>query len=346
MRIDIDLDSNLWVSQSGTRYGVQEVEFKRATSSSLDVRFWRSGAIVELAAGALGKFAIKPDGEFDAAPLVLSETWTKSGTGSATVYRFTPDFNGEALADLLGSGDGDSANDERFIAAMAEIRWEIDGAISRTQTVAVRVYNDVIKDEDGTPLSVPSPEDWLDAQRPPTITRTAAEGPPDVPLIRVAGTLSADGEETTVFADMPYRGLYGGKNRYADQAGSSEYSAEWSSGSSRWELRAPMGGLWTSTENVATPDLVNTWTPQGDSTGSPDVTLYAALPSAGIGQMCIVGDAAADGKVIYVSGRVATGVQWILTGPFLAIPNSNEFARLIIDEDGAIAYEPYPIQVL
>lgn len=161
MRVDIDLESTTWLAQPGVRYGLQLAEFKRGTSNVIEVRFWLDGEVVDLPEDATGRFAIKADGLYDGDPLVLAESWVKSGEGESAVYRFYPEFNTVPLAGLLGHGNGDTSDDQRFVACMAEIRWEADSQINRTQTVPTRIHNDVAKDEDSTPLAIPTPLQWL-----------------------------------------------------------------------------------------------------------------------------------------------------------------------------------------
>jgi hypothetical protein len=173
MRIDIDLDTNVWLAAPGLKYGIQEVAFKRDTSAVLEVRFQRAGVVVELAAGATGEFGIKADGEYDGDLLVSATSWTKVGTGTETVYQFAPALNSEALATALGHGNGDTSDDLASILAMAEVLWIVDSKKYRTQTVPARIGNDILKDEDETPLALPTPEEWL-AERvlPPVLIRS------------------------------------------------------------------------------------------------------------------------------------------------------------------------------
>jgi hypothetical protein len=157
MWIDIDLDqSDLIISGPGVRDEARLFRFKRDTDGELAVRFWRSGVQVELAEDAVGYFGIKPAGEFDGDLLVYADEWTKTGTADETVYTFTPEFNGVALKNLLGLGDGDVENDIASIMAMLEIKWVADGKKHRTQTVDTEIFPEVLQDLDGLPLAFPN----------------------------------------------------------------------------------------------------------------------------------------------------------------------------------------------
>ena len=125
---------------------------------------------------------------------MFAESWTKSGTGTATVYSFAPSFSGAALAALLGSGDATTSNDILAVTAMAEVKWIEGGLTDRSQTVTTYISNDVLKDTDGTPLSTPTPAAWLLGSTAPlaavayapataAITFTAGIHPQGQPLV-------------------------------------------------------------------------------------------------------------------------------------------------------------------
>jgi hypothetical protein len=160
--IDLDLNSRI-VAGPGVREALSRYEFKRDTATDFRVRFWRNGIVVELDPDAAGQMGLKPFGKYDAAPLVLAESWEKSGEGEETLYTFYPEFNGEALALLLGADDGNPNNDLDFVRCMLEIKWLAAGKKGRTQTVESIVYHDVLKDDENTPARLPDPAQWMPA---------------------------------------------------------------------------------------------------------------------------------------------------------------------------------------
>lgn len=165
MLVDIDLDLNdRAVAGPGLRDALALLDFKLDTSSVIALRFWRAGQRVALAEGATGKFGIKQRYKFDGPLLALAAEWTKVGEGAEAVYNFYPALDTVALATLLNSGDADPDNDERFLDCMAEFRWLESGKKHRSQTIDTVVSNDVLKDADGTPTSLPTPEDWIQAR--------------------------------------------------------------------------------------------------------------------------------------------------------------------------------------
>jgi len=210
MRIDIDLDDNRMISSPGVKDARAQLVFKNATDSDLTVRFWRAGVVVELAEGATGEFGIKASGKYDGELLVSATSWTKAGTGADTTYAFAPNFNTEPLADLLFSGDADAENDVESIVAMAEIMWVSDSKKGRTQTVETIISNDVLKDSDGTPLALETPEEWLEERRPAPITRATAQIPGGNPNfhryeIPITGSVTAG----TYYFDLVVYGVDG-----------------------------------------------------------------------------------------------------------------------------------------
>lgn len=125
------------------------------------------------------------------------------------------------------------------------------------------------------------------------LLRTANEGPPTNPLIRVTGTLAGSGG-AVVFPELSARESLNGKEYYTDSYGSITYSCRWeTSGGARWILAGTDGGTartWSSTEDVATPDLVTEWTPASGTTGTPTIVRFLQLPAVAIGQDLRLGD--------------------------------------------------------
>jgi hypothetical protein len=154
MWIDIDLADDRMISSVGVRDPVRLLEFKRDTSAEINVRFWLAGIRQELAVDAAGEIGIKPAGEYDGELLVYAGEWVKTGTETDTFYTFTPAFDGAAITAQLGSGDGNTENDEVSVTGMLEIKWIAEGKKHRTQTVQAIVSNDVLKDGDVTPTPI------------------------------------------------------------------------------------------------------------------------------------------------------------------------------------------------
>lgn len=152
MRVDVDLDLGVVVSGPGTKEPLSEMRFKRDTAATLELHFWKNNTRVDLDAGAVGAFGIKPLGKFDGDPLVFESAWEKFGTGADASYVFEPDLSSDLLADLFFSGDDNANNDVATILAHGEIRWIVDGKKNRTRTFNVVLENDILKDSDMDPF--------------------------------------------------------------------------------------------------------------------------------------------------------------------------------------------------
>jgi hypothetical protein len=82
-----------------------------------------------------------------------------------------------------------------------------------------------------------------------------------------------DGVETV---DLPYFEQADGKVSHYLDLGSADYRTRWDMGVDLWVIEKDGSNRFTSLEDVATPDLVTTWTPQATATGTPTVTAHPA----------------------------------------------------------------------
>ena len=91
----------------------------------------------------------------------------------------------------------------------------------------------------------------------------------------VTGTLTSDGSTSISFAPLLYAGIISGKASY-NPVGLGFYVVGdqiiWSTVATKWRIYKNAVIVFESSENVATPDLVTTWTPVGAATGTPTVT--------------------------------------------------------------------------
>jgi len=91
---------------------------------------------------------------------------------------------------------------------------------------------------------------------------------PVFPTITVTGTLTYDGSTPVSINELPYVELNNGKASYTSEFGDSVY---WDG--AKWILfHYGTDAEWHSADDVATPDLASTWTPQGSATGTPTLT--------------------------------------------------------------------------
>jgi len=156
MRFYYDLDLGQLVQTPGYPNAVNRVDFKRGDAAEIRLGFYQGGRQVSIGSGALLRFALKPSGKYDVDPVVSSEAW--SFVDEATPEYFcNPSFNTVALNALFNHADGDYENDIASVDLMFEITWSLDNEVtwSSTDTVTARVYNDVIKGDEGVPLAGP-----------------------------------------------------------------------------------------------------------------------------------------------------------------------------------------------
>jgi hypothetical protein len=175
MRIFVDLDTQKVVLGVGMSLEVTQLRFKRAPATGIEVQFTRNGIIEELPSDALGIFGVKRTDKFDDDYTTSALSWTKTGTGSDTIYSFALSLINPAL-DALFFVDGNSANDVPQLTLMAELQWITGGVINKTPTLVLLIDNDVVRDYDATP-----PDFILDDTDPDS--PTAVLGDDNQPLL-------------------------------------------------------------------------------------------------------------------------------------------------------------------
>ena len=280
MRFVIDLNTLDVINSETDRNRVTMVEGKRGDDSPFEVVFVRNGVVEELDGPPTLTFGAKPSGKYDAAAVVLTSAFTASGSGSTFKFSGTPSFNTAEL-NALFLIDGNDENDPAYVDIMAEFSWSVGSAApSSSRTFIFRVHNDVLRGDESGPLDITG-------------------GTPRNDLtVTVAGTLT-DGTDPVVFPVMIYDGQNNSKPKYRNIA--ADCQVAWSG--STWTLEFPVGeGFvnWTSSEDVATPDLVTTWTPTSPATGTPTVTVHPTPGALGCMQV--------DTTNLYVVCEVTDGV--------------------------------------
>jgi hypothetical protein len=144
MRVYINLDTNEPVVSPVLTQRVNTFYFVRRDVVPVEVQFVRSGAVVELEAGATGAIGFKKTytGDF----LASDSGWTKTGSGTATVYQFDLNLN---TTELSAEFNPDASTDS--ITCKMEISWSVSGTTSSTMPTSAVIYNDVIRGTEGAP---------------------------------------------------------------------------------------------------------------------------------------------------------------------------------------------------
>ena len=146
MRVYINLDTNEFVVSPVLTQRVSTLFFVRRDTVPVEVQFVRQGSVVELGAGATGAIGIKKT--FSGNFLATDSAWTKTGTGTSTVYQFDLNLN-TANMDTEFSNDNATAS----IDAKIEVSWTVSSTTSSTLPTTATVYNDVIRGGEGVPTT-------------------------------------------------------------------------------------------------------------------------------------------------------------------------------------------------
>lgn len=146
MRVYVNLDSSEFVVSPVLTQRVTTLYFTRRDTVPVEVQFVRAGAVVELGAGATGAIGIKKT--YTGSFLANDTAWTKTGTGTSTVYTFDLNLN---TANLDAEFSPDASTDS--ITAKIEVTWTVGSTTTTTLPTSVVCYNDVIRGGEGVPTS-------------------------------------------------------------------------------------------------------------------------------------------------------------------------------------------------
>jgi hypothetical protein len=138
MRVYINLDSSEFVVSPVLTQRVTTLFFTRRDTVPVEVQFVRGGAVVELGSGATGQIGIKKS--FTSGFLANDTAWTKTGTGSSTVYTFDLGLN---TANMDAEFSPDATTDS--ITAKIEVTWSVGSTTTTTLPTEAVIYNDVIR---------------------------------------------------------------------------------------------------------------------------------------------------------------------------------------------------------
>jgi len=163
-QIYIDADNYNFISDPNFKSGATAYSFKRGDKINLYVNLVSGNTVLSAVSGRSIKFGVKEKGKYDSNFVVSTSSYaisTSPFTGLAS-YLLEPSFNTVALNQLLSAFDNEPGNDQVFVTLMGEITTSLDGVnFDSTNTVDIIVNNDVIRDNESTPLINPSPLEWL-----------------------------------------------------------------------------------------------------------------------------------------------------------------------------------------
>jgi hypothetical protein len=143
VRVYINLDTSEFVVSPVLTQRVNTHYFVRRDTVPVEVQFVRNGGVVELGAGATGQLGIKKT--YTGSFLANDAGWTKTGTGTSTVYQFDLALN---TTELTAEFNPDATTDS--ITAKIEVSWTVSGTTSSTMPCSCVIYNDVIRGSEGS----------------------------------------------------------------------------------------------------------------------------------------------------------------------------------------------------
>ena len=277
MQIFVDLDTRKLRRSVSNSSPVTQLDFKRGDTELMEIFYVQNNAQVQLAVGAVISFGAKIKDAYDGAALVFDDDFTLSGSGATAKYSANPSFNTIPL-DAALMVDANPANDKKMLDLMGEITWNDDGVITSSVTFAVRVNNDVLRGDEGTPTSLPDPADWM----PAALTFAGADPNDSVDGLTISGIVTPSAANGFYTEGVEVNGY----PSYA-RAG---YKIFRTTISYTWMLTTDTVPFATNkfvtTQNVATPDLVTEWTPISGNEGELDISLVASLTGTHLGQLC------------------------------------------------------------
>lgn len=164
MLLFIDLDRQAFIASATVSSKPSNLRLKRGDTGSIRVQFVQAGQLVTLPNGALVELGIKEVGKYDTTFLAFADGFSDP-VDPATEYASELLLNGSALNDALGK-DLDDANDVEFIDGNLEVTWDAagDGKWLSTETIQIRIHNDVIRGDEGSPFQELTPDAWLAAR--------------------------------------------------------------------------------------------------------------------------------------------------------------------------------------
>lgn len=264
MNLYFDLDAGYFVTSPGSRERLTTMELKRGDTCSLAVRFLTGGTVTGLATGATGKFGMKEQGDFDGDFVASAGTWTKTGTGLATVYTFSVNLSTTELNELLGVG---AAADVASVTLNAEMEFIADGVRTSSNTIRCTVYNDVIRGTESGPAEV-------------------SDGTPVNYAVTVEGELTSESSTPVTVPKIPFIGFDAqGNPMFRTDDESFDFMPLYNlSTLVGWQLSGTGDvGAWSLTTSEEDPNGL-VLLPDGSNTGSAVIVVPQATPGV-VGSM-------------------------------------------------------------
>lgn len=147
MKLLINIDTGGFLADSNYSAALSDLTLKRRDLVPIDVQFLSGGTVVELASGSTGQIGLKRLGNYRGGFLASDNAWTKTGTGTDTIYTFQLDLNTIEIDAAFAE-----APYAESIDAMFEVSWLLpSGARASTHTLPVYLANDIIRGDESDP---------------------------------------------------------------------------------------------------------------------------------------------------------------------------------------------------
>ena len=186
MVIYVDINKRKIVSGLKLYRVVDRIDVKRGEVLPLSIVFTQNGESQIVAANLLIALCAKLQNDYDGPAMVLATAFTLVTTGTSHRYDGTVYFTDTNLNDHL-STTGATGDELEYVDLQMEISWHTAASVQRfaTESILLRVHNDVCKDGDGVDLIPNTPFDF------PNGLRTNTIAPLTGTVVSVSGTLSA-----------------------------------------------------------------------------------------------------------------------------------------------------------
>ncbi len=164
MVLYIDLDRQVFQSSQFVTSRPTNLKLKRGDSGIVRIQFLRNGIEQELSAGAVVQLGIKEIEKYDTDFLALAPNFAEP-TAPETFYSAALNLNTASLMSALAV-DLDDENDIESIEANLEVTWSEDGGSNwlSSESLVIKIANDVIRGDEGSPLELPGPDDYIAAR--------------------------------------------------------------------------------------------------------------------------------------------------------------------------------------
>lgn len=324
MILYFDLDKKELVNPPGTSGAIRAFSFIRGDYTPLQVHFLKGGDEVTDITDIV--FVIKTGPGIGVEALAIADEW--DNPAETTYFTSLLNLNGESLDELIGS-----LTNKAF---KCQISCHYDGTGPITsQLVTANVGGDLHRGDEGTPLELPTPDEWLEARRPAPLELDHV--PLNAPAsLTITGITSPSGSNPLTVPQGD------GENGYPDWLmGADDVFVYWASGS--WHIEMPIGGGDYSASKVstaATPVGLTGWTISAGA-GQPVITGSYDIPSV-LGQAAIVSHS--DDTFTEWSAASLSPLKWLpRTAGILYNRDTFQWERMFID-DSTIQTEILPDQ--